>query len=309
MNSGGFHQGFTLVELLVVVSIIALLISILLPSLRSARETAKGAHCLANLRRLGSSAAIYLAENEGRFFPFRLSTANPAGGAVYVNEHGAQQPRWQWFLSTGTGPVIDPSQFAHLPGGQFGDGSTNEAGEPRGTIMTNDYFLCPNLTGEYARDIRNGAYGFNYQYLGNSRTIDSAVGKVYVNFPVRESQIPAASSTVIFADSRGADPRHGKHSYSLDPPRLAVEHDTDQFGPKSPGDGPIAHSPAETRHLGKAGVSFVDGHAETLTLEQLGYELGPDGVVAPDPGDGTTADNRLWTGLARDPVTAARRGR
>ena len=39
-------QRFTLVELLVVISIIALLIAMLLPALKQAREAARGAHCL-----------------------------------------------------------------------------------------------------------------------------------------------------------------------------------------------------------------------------------------------------------------------
>ena len=50
---------FTLVELLVVISIISLLISILLPALRQAREQAKTVVCLANTRQITGSATSY----------------------------------------------------------------------------------------------------------------------------------------------------------------------------------------------------------------------------------------------------------
>lgn len=59
--------GFTLVELLVVVSIIALLIAILLPSLRKAREQAKCAVCLSNLHQMGLSLTTYALENRDHF--------------------------------------------------------------------------------------------------------------------------------------------------------------------------------------------------------------------------------------------------
>ncbi len=64
--------GFTLVELLVVVSIIALLIGILLPSLRSARESAKRTLCKANMRSLGLGFTIY-AEAYNRKLPAAYS--------------------------------------------------------------------------------------------------------------------------------------------------------------------------------------------------------------------------------------------
>ncbi|MHC4089835.1 MAG: prepilin-type N-terminal cleavage/methylation domain-containing protein [Planctomycetota bacterium] len=55
--------GFTLVELLVVVSIIALLISILLPSLKCAREQTKRAVCLANCKGIATASLVYAADD------------------------------------------------------------------------------------------------------------------------------------------------------------------------------------------------------------------------------------------------------
>lgn len=58
------HHGFTLIELLVVVAIIALLISVLLPSLSQAREQAKSAVCLSNLRSIGTSMNTYANDDD-----------------------------------------------------------------------------------------------------------------------------------------------------------------------------------------------------------------------------------------------------
>ena len=58
------RRGFTLVELLVVIGIIALLISILLPSLQRAREAAQRTACLANLRSVMQMVHIYATDNK-----------------------------------------------------------------------------------------------------------------------------------------------------------------------------------------------------------------------------------------------------
>ncbi len=75
---------FTLVELLVVIGIIALLVSILLPTLAGARQRAQTVTCLSNLRQIGIGHQGYLSDFKGQVVPMDyLDTTTPPSANGY----------------------------------------------------------------------------------------------------------------------------------------------------------------------------------------------------------------------------------
>ena len=83
------RKGFTLIELLVVIAIIAILAAMLLPALSTAREKARQAVCMSNLKQLALAIQMYVDDYDGYFM---------AASAVFAD---ASRYSWDWFVRKG----------------------------------------------------------------------------------------------------------------------------------------------------------------------------------------------------------------
>jgi prepilin-type N-terminal cleavage/methylation domain-containing protein/prepilin-type processing-associated H-X9-DG protein len=93
------RKGFTLVELLVVIGIIAVLISILLPALNQARDRAQRLQCASNLRQIGLIALMFAADNGGQV-PHDVVGDISIVYAPHLDNAPDNRPMWQPYVSS-----------------------------------------------------------------------------------------------------------------------------------------------------------------------------------------------------------------
>jgi len=295
------RDGFTLVELLVVVAAIGILVAILIPTVAGVRARALAASSRSNLHQIGIALQAYAAQCGG-FLPASPPPPRPP------------EPRFHW--TDAVWPFLERREVYLSP-------CLTEEERSR---MTTPFAHDASLT--------FGGYGYNYQYLGNGRH-DAAWPSPYDRpFHARlGAMITRPARTVALCDTDGCRARSVNNAsgdtmdspwsangvYAADPPLASrtlgsmgcrrsptLPGTGGNYGYQGGADGvllgeggatssvpgdPICRATPSPRNLGKVGVLFLDGHADPFLQQELDDANG-DGQV----------DNGLWNGLGRPDV-------
>ena len=128
------RRGFTLIELLVVIAIIAVLIALLLPAVQSAREAARRAQCVNNLKQIGLAIHNYHDQNNS-VPPLVENVGNAAWGAIYFDP-------WPLNWSSSTLPQLEGMPLYNALNFSYGS-----MGSPQNATVMNaqvQSLLCPS---------------------------------------------------------------------------------------------------------------------------------------------------------------------
>jgi len=250
--------GFTLVELLVVISIIAMLISFLLPALSGARRAAGAAQCMSNLRQMGQGFAFYI--NDYHCYPYR-SQDNPYDGATLGNSTYQWTDEISYYLK-----VLDCKM----------DSFPDSAVPSKGMVTTYKYlggtktylwkvpadqldrtiFRCP------ADPVKSalGSYSWNWNLIAGGST--SIYGNPSQKITLSMIHDPMNTAAVVCGGGDGNGAR--RSIYHQGPTLASTRADTASAWHVSPKIAGATTAGAGTR----AGVMlFVDGHVDRIDLD------------------------------------------
>ena len=165
---------FTLIELLVVIAIIAILASMLLPTLKIARDTAKQIKCASNMKQIGTSFSLYHSDYAGYYPP------NFWGSVAF----GAWRRGW-------------PSLVAPYLGLDLGEGQNGYPLMPNRPTV----FQCPSMPWSHRDSYFSCHYGYNTSALGryNYKPYTNW-GVSHPGYPVRTSQLKSPTKQMSHID-------------------------------------------------------------------------------------------------------------
>ena len=224
------RRAFTLIELLVVIAIIAILAALLLPALSRAKEKAKGASCMNNLKELTLCAVLYAGDNQDKIIPNGDVTLGDAG---WVAGDVSSMP--------GATNLLNIQQAVLFPYNQ-----------------TPAIYSCPStllVKGTFFTRVRGYSLSCMMGYNGGSGATVAVLAGQKENIKLASVLNPGPSSAMFFLDEQdNPDPT----KCSLDDGYFAVN-----FSPDGKLNGAWRNIPA-SRH-GDSGIwSFADGHVSII---------------------------------------------